>query len=224
MGDPFQAARDLGPSLAKRAQRIENNRSLPQDVVDDLTSAGLFRLFTPASLGGPEVDVATGLNIISEVARYDGGTAWCVMIAATTSLLAGYLDEPFAQEIYGPADSCTGGFAAPFGKAKIVDGGLQVSGTWAWGSGTQHCTWVGGGALLVDQTDTPIKRADGLYAPFVFFKRSDVQHLDTWRVTGLSGSGSTDYPVSDVFGPEGRWVQLRTATPRRDGPQGRFPF
>ena len=224
MGDPFQAARDLGPSLAKRAQRIENNRSLPQDVVDDLTSAGLFRLFTPASLGGPEVDVATGLNIISEVARYDGGTAWCVMIAATTSLLAGYLDEPFAQEIYGPADSCTGGFAAPFGKAKIVDGGLQVSGTWAWGSGTQHCTWVGGGALLVDQTDTPIKRADGLYAPFVFFKRSDVQHLDTWRVTGLSGSGSTDYQVSDVFAPEGRWVQLMTATPRLDGPQWRFPF
>ena len=224
MVDLLQKARELGPSLADRSEQIETARTLPDDVVTDLTNAGLFRMFTPASLGGPEADVATGIDVIAEVSRHDGASGWCVMIAGTTSLLAGILDEPHAREIYGPADSCTGGYAAPVGTARIVDGGLRVTGTWAWGSGTRHCTWIGGGARIVDADGSPLRRHDGLYAPFVFFDRTDVEHLDTWHVTGLSGSGSADYRVADAFVPEGRWTQLMTATPRLDGPQWRFPF
>ena len=51
-----------------------------------------------------------------------------------------------------------------------------------------------------------------------------MEHLDTWHVTGLAGSGSTDYQVDGAFVPEGRWLQLPTAVPRLDGPQWRFPF
>ena len=67
MVDLLQKARELGPSLADRSEQIETARTLPDDVVTDLTNAGLFRMFTPASLGGPEADVATGIDVIAEV-------------------------------------------------------------------------------------------------------------------------------------------------------------
>ena len=224
MADLLQRARDLGPTLAERSERIEAHRTLPDDVVADLTDAGLFRLLTPADLGGPELDVATAIDVIAEVSRHDGAAGWCVMIAGTTSLQAGFLPLDVATLIFGPADSCGGGYAAPVGRAVAVDGGLRVTGTWAWGSGTHHCTWIGGGARIVDADGTPTRRDDGLFAPFVFFDRDDVEHLDTWHVTGLAGSGSADYRVDDAFVPEGRWLQLPTAVPRLDGPQWRFPF
>ena len=66
-------------------------RSHLDDVVADLTNAGLFRLLTPTDLGGPELDVATAIDVIAEVSRHDGAAGWCVMIAGTTSLMAGFL-------------------------------------------------------------------------------------------------------------------------------------
>ena len=171
-------ARGLGPSLASRAEAIEAARTLPDDVVADLRNADLFRLFVPKSLDGPELDVLTGMEVIFEVARHEGSAAWCVMIAGTTSLLAGFLTEEHAQAVYGPAESCTGGLAAPVGIAQETDGGLRVTGTWEWGSGTRHCTFVGGGTRLVDATGERIRRDDGLSAPFVFMDPEDVDFSD----------------------------------------------
>ncbi len=224
MTDLLTAARSLGPTLAERSEAIEAARTLPDDVVADLRGAGLFRLFVPASLGGPEADVLAGIDTIAEVSRHDGASGWCVMIAGTSSLIAGFLDDEHARTIYGTPDSCTGGFAAPVGTARIVDGGLCVTGTWAWGSGAHHCTWIGGGTRLVDDDGRPLRRDDGLFAPFTFFHPDDVEFLDTWHVTGLAGSGSGDYTVTETFVPEGRWAQLTTAEPHLDGPLWRFPF
>ena len=107
--DLLPAARALVPSLAERAERAETERTLPDDVVADLRDAGLFRLLTPTDLGGPEADVATASQVIAEVARHDGGAAWCVMIAGTTSLMAGFLPENMASLVFGSPDSCAGG-------------------------------------------------------------------------------------------------------------------
>jgi alkylation response protein AidB-like acyl-CoA dehydrogenase len=58
----------------------------------------------------------------------------------------------------------------------------------------------------------------------VFFERDQVELLDTWRVAGLKGTGSTDYAVTDAFVPEGRWVHVLKAEPVVDGPLYRMPF
>ena len=181
--DLVERARKLGPSLAERAERIEESRTLPDDVVADLREADLFRLFVPESLGGPEANVINGMEAIAEVARHEGSSAWCVMIAGTTSLLAGFLTDEHARVIFGPPDSCTGGRAAPGGTAREADGGLLVTGTWAWGSGTRHCTFVGGGVRLVDESGERQTRDDGLSAPFVFMDPTDVEFVDTWPVS-----------------------------------------
>jgi len=178
----------------------------------------------PVAYGGDERPVAEVLAAIEEAAYWDGSFGWCAMIGATTALLSGYLPPEFAAEIYGDPAACTGGYAMPGGRARPVDGGLLVSGTWQWGSGTDHCTWIGGGVLLVDGEGSPAARADGLFAPFVFFSRDQVELLDTWHVMGLRGTGSTDYRVEEAFVPEGRWAQPQLAQPVADGPLYRFPF
>jgi alkylation response protein AidB-like acyl-CoA dehydrogenase len=58
----------------------------------------------------------------------------------------------------------------------------------------------------------------------VLFERDQVRIHDTWRVAGLKGTGSNDYEVSEVFVPEGRWVDFGRAQPVVEGPLYRLPF
>ncbi|MCU1353882.1 MAG: Pigment protein [Acidimicrobiales bacterium] len=222
-GEIVARAEGVGRRAGARSAEIEAARTLPVDLVAELAAADLFRMWVPAELGGGAVGVAEGLAVIEALGYHDGATAWCVMIGATTGLLAAFLPDEHARRIYEDPAGVTGGFAAPMGRARVVEGGLRVTGRWQWGSGTRHCTWIGGGCLLVGDDGQPAPRADGLIAPFAFFDRADVELLDTWHVAGLKGTGSTDYQVADAFVPEGRWVQLG-GEPRVDGPLWRFSF
>lgn len=218
IGSPVEAAARIGAKVAPRAGEIEANRTLPRDIVDALADAGLFKLFVPARYGGSECSAADGIAVVEEVAYHDGSTSWCVMIAMTTGLLGGFLPPHHAAAVYEPARAITGGFAAPMGRARRVDGGVRVNGRWQWGSGTAHCTTIGGGCVVESQG------AARPTAQFVLFDRDDVELLDTWYVAGLKGTGSTDYQVHDAFVPEGRWFALAGAVPVEQGPLYRFSF
>jgi len=217
-------ARALGPTIAARSDEIEAHRTLPLDVVDMIRPTGAFRQYVPAALDGPAVDAVESLRVIEEFAYHDGAVGWCVMIGSTTSLMSSHLPEEFGRELFADPAAIGGGFAAPNGRATVIDGGLRVTGTWQWGSGTRHCSTIGGGCLIVDADGKPAPRDDGLTAPFVFFDRADVEFVDNWHVSGLSGSGSGDYSVTDAFVPEGRWAQVGLHAPTIDNPLARFSF
>jgi len=164
------------------------------------------------------------LDALEELAFHDGATGWCGMIGATTSLAAAFVEPSWAERIYGDPCAVTGGFALPVGSARPVEGGLLVRGRWQWGSFSHHCTWLGGGCWVVGDGGAPSPRPDGLVAPFVFFEPSQVELLDTWRVAGLKGTGSTDYQVCEAFVPEGRWVRTIGGDPVVEAPLYRTPF
>lgn len=218
-GTPWAAALR---SARDRAREIEEARRLPADLAAELAAAGVFRRWIPAAYGGHEVDLATGLATIEEAAHHDGATGWCVMIALTTSLMAGSLEADHAAAIFGPDEAVAGGQGAPVGLATVVDGGLRVSGRWSWGSGSSHCTWFGGGARVVDARGAPARTAEGAGAVFVFVPIIEVTLLDTWFAAGLRGTASTDYELHDVFVPEGRWMPLDVGARRIDSPLYRF--
>lgn len=220
----LEAVKEIGPAIASRSDEIESGRRLPPDLVELLKPTGAFRLYVPDDLDGPGVTAWESLEVIEELSYHDGAAGWCAMIGSTTSLMSSSLPDEHAREIFGSRDSIGGGFAMPAGRATPVDGGLRVSGRWSWGSGTQHCTSIGGGCFVVDETGEPAPRADGLVVPFVFFEPADVEFIDNWHVSGLSGTGSGDFAVTDVFVPEGRWVQIGLNKPVRDNCLSRFPF
>ncbi len=223
-GQILAAAREIGPEVADRSEEIERGGALPVDVIELMRPPGLFRMYVPGALGGPGVDAWESLAVMEELAYHDGAAGWCSMIGSTTSLLASFLEPGYASEIFGDPAGIAGGFAMPVGRAVAVSGGLRVTGRWQWGSGTRHSNWIGGGCLVVDPEGTPEPRSDGLIAPFVFFPAAEVRFIDNWDVVGLSGTGSGDYTVDDVFVPEGRWVQVGIDPPVLENPLSRFSF
>lgn len=220
----LDVARELGPKLAPRSAEIEENRTLPTDIVDLIRPTGAFSQYVPLQLGGPQVDAWESLQVIEEFGYHDGAVGWCVMIGSTTSLISSWLPNEHATAVFGDPRSVAGGFAAPGGRATPVDGGLRVTGRWQWGSGTRHADWIGGGCIVVDEDGQRAPRGDGLAMPFVFFDRDDVELIDTWDVSGLAGTGSGDYAVTDVFVPEGRWAQIGFDQPLLNHPLSRFSF
>ena len=220
----LDVARELGPQIRARSAEIEALGALPPDLVDTIRPTGVFRQCVPDDLGGPGLTVTESLRVFEEFAYHDGSVGWCVAIASTTSVLASYLPDPHAADLFGDPGAIGGGFVVPRGRAVPVDGGLRVSGRWQWGSGVKHCTTIGGGCFVVGSDGRPEPRSDGLAVPFVFMDPADVSLIDTWDVAGLSGTGSVDFEARDVFVPEGRWVQIHEAAPVRDNAWSRFSF
>ena len=203
MSEPAQlaAACALGAEIAPRADEIEAGRRLPRDLARRFAEAGLFSVCVPAQFGGGELSAADVVRVIEAVSRADGAAGWCVMIGATTGMLAASLSEDWAREIYARNPAVvTGGVTAPTGRAQAVEKGHRVTGRWSFASGCQHSDWLVGGTRMGDG-DAPETR-------LMFFPIDEVQIHDTWHASGLRGTGSHDFEVANVFVPDGRSVVL----------------
>src|SRR5262249_18092473 len=85
------ATRRLTPLIASFADQIEELRGLPPLLFDELVAAGLFHMLTPRVYGGSEMDPGTVLQVVEEVAKVDGSTAWLLMINNNGGLVTAYL-------------------------------------------------------------------------------------------------------------------------------------
>jgi alkylation response protein AidB-like acyl-CoA dehydrogenase len=89
-----------------------------------------------------------------------------------------------------------------------VDGGFQVNGRWQWGSGTQNADWVMGGCRVIRDGETELMRNGVPRSRMMLAPADEIECLDTWHVSGLCGTGSTDFAMNDLFVPERRAVGL----------------
>lgn len=219
----LEAVRTLGPDLRNRAAEIEAARRLPADLAARMAALGIFRMVTPKSLGGLELPPAEIVRTVEALAEHNASVGWCAMIGATTALNAAYMDEATAREIYSAPDVITGGVFAPMGKATVEGDGYRVSGRWQWGSGSANCTWLCGGAIIIDNGDMKRLQNGAPDARMMIFPASEAELHDTWHVAGLKGTGSGDISVDDIFVPKARSVSLITDTPTARGPLYTFP-
>lgn len=219
----MQRVTSLQERIASFADANEEARRLAPEVVAELSTAGVFRMAVPREVGGLETDAATMLRVIELVSEADGAAGWCAMIGASTGVTSAYLPQAAAQEIYGPSDTVTGGVFMPNGRAMRVDGGYRVSGRWAFASGSQHCSWLQLGAVVIGP-EGPERLADGnMNARSMVLPARDVEIVDTWDAAGLRGTGSHDVAVSDVFVRDAHSLSLTTDQPWATGPLYRFP-
>ncbi len=198
----IRAARELAPKIDAVREAIERERELPPGLVDAMGAAGIFSLWLPKSLGGPELNAEDYVRVIEELSRCDGSVGWCATVASAYSCIAGYLQPDVARRIYDGGRTVVAGAVNPSGKAFIADSGYRVTGHWTYGSGIRHSTWTLGNCVVHDR-DGPRKGPNG--APevrLVIFPTSAAELIDTWRVSGLRGTGSHDYRVADLFVPE----------------------
>jgi alkylation response protein AidB-like acyl-CoA dehydrogenase len=90
-------AREVAPLIAALAPRIESERALPPELLENLHAKQLFRMLLPRSLGGGEVEPATLVQVLETLAMADGSTAWCVGQASGCALSAAYLAPEVAR-------------------------------------------------------------------------------------------------------------------------------
>lgn len=219
----LQAAINLGPDLQARAEEIETARRLPADLAARMAQIGVFRMVTPASLGGLELAPADIVRTVEALAEHNASAGWCAMIGATTALNAAYMDPGAAAEIYATPDVITGGVFAPMGKAIVEGDGYRVSGRWQWASGSANCTWLCGGAVIIEDGEMKRLPNGAPDARMMVFPASEAELHDTWQVAGLKGTGSGDISVSDIFVPAGRSVSLVSDKPVAAGALYAFP-
>src|SRR5262249_16108325 len=115
------------------------------------------------------------------------------------------LEDPHAQ-IAGSLNPVTA-------RAERVDGGYRFSGRATYLSGSAHAGWIMAAAIVTEGGEPVINdfgigiRAGGL-------PLEEATRLDTWHVTGMRATGSTDYEFDGVDIDEG-WTFAPFASDQR---------
>ncbi len=215
--DYIERACALAPEIEARADQIEQERRLPEPVLAALFEAGLFRLLLPRSLDGGEVDPVTFARVMEEIAKADASTAWCLCQASGCSMSAAYLSHDVAMEIFGRDRRAVLAWGpGPGARAIAVDGGYRVTGTWSFASGGRHATWLGAHCPISDSDGSPRRTSNGkLVERTMLFPAASATFVDVWHVSGLKGTGSDAYTVSDLFVPHDHSISRDDPAERR---------
>src|SRR5262249_14232014 len=221
---PLEIARSLAPRIRKRAAEIEAARQLPPDLVMDIANARLFRVALPEAEGGLSADILTTLQVIEEIARADGSTAWCLAMGINTlRQTAQFGPEVRRQIFFSDPIGISAGSANPRGRAVAAPGGYRVTGHWFFASGCMHSSALHGACKVFDG-DKPRLRPNGDHDVRIvyFYPKSLARIIDTWNVSGMRGTGSHDIEVNDLFVPEEHTFSAMDRRARVTGPMNRM--
>jgi alkylation response protein AidB-like acyl-CoA dehydrogenase len=217
VSDYLNAIERLAPVIAEHRASFDSERRLPDPVFHALADAGLFRLWLPAALGGPELSPGDFMTVVEAVAALDGSVGWLVGNGGGMSRIGGYLPGPVARQFFSDSRAFVTSATGAIGAAERVEGGYRITGRWPFGSGAHHASHFMGLASS--------KSADGKDEPPLccYFERRDVAVKDTWLVSGLRATGSCDFEVRNLFIPESHTHIFLASHPTQDGIVYRLP-
>src|ERR1700741_5253062 len=189
-------ARALIPQLRDRAARTEELRRLPPETERDLHEAGLFRIVQPKRVGGSELDYVALVDCAEQLGKGDASVAWNFANLASHHWMLAMFDRRAQDLVWNenPDALIASSFIFPAGRARKVDGGYVLSGSWPLSSGVDSSQW-NMLASVVSSDD----EADGIQYRIFLLNKSDYKINDTWNATGLRGTGSNDVEVKDAF-------------------------
>ena len=142
---------ELVPLLRKNADQTERDRRIPEENITALREAGLFKLTQPKRFGGMEADFRTKLEVIRELGRGCGSTAWVASLMTGAAWFIGMCDDALQDDVWGAdCDTRIAGVTAIAGSAESVRDGYRVSGRWRYRSGSLHAHWLFLGASIPD--------------------------------------------------------------------------
>ena len=206
----LEAARALVPELRERAAEADRLRRVPDETIASFREAGLFRVLRPRAFGGSEIDYDAFTQLVGELARGCGSSAWNLSVLAMHEWFLALFPEPAQRAVWdapGGRDALVAAVFAPQGRAEPVAGGFRLSGRWQFASGCDHADWIAVGGV--------VEGAAGLeegYRSFLLSRAEGQWAIDdTWFVAGLRGTGSKDVVVEGAFVPEERTLRMAAA-------------
>ena len=206
-------------TVREQRESFSENQQVSADVVRLMREAGIYRAMVAKRFGGDEMSPASFLRLIETISQVDGSSGWVASFGFSAVYLSA-LPLPTLEKMYanGPDVIFAGGIYPPQ-RAVPVEGGLEVSGRWSWGSGSTGADLIGVGIKVENGANS------GPYAglPLIAVMPADKVTIErNWDVNGLKGTGSHDMVVDKVVVPE-EWTFVRGGASSLDTPLYRYP-
>ncbi|WP_175410427.1 acyl-CoA dehydrogenase family protein [Streptomyces sp. TRM64462] len=193
--------KSLGDRFRKSGAAAEERRWIPDENIELLEKAGVFRLNVPSRFGGLEAPVADQVKVLSEIARADTATGWVAMIWVSSSWVPSLFPDAAQKEVYADGSLRVSTGFTPSGQLTPEDGGYALTGSWKWISGARGAGWGLLAALLPAPDGTPVPHA--ALVPF-----SELEIADDWHASAAAGTGSSTVTAKDVKVPAHRVISL----------------
>jgi len=201
--EAMRRAREIVPTLRERAQATEDARGLLRENEQLLHETGLFRFHQPKLFGGMELEFVAIFDIPAEIARGCPSTAWNVGNLATHHWMLGYFPSETQHEVWDANRDAliASSIALAAGRGRKVEGGFTVTGRWPFSSGVDNSDWNMLAVTVYDGDNAADWR-------LCLVPKTDYEIIDTWYAMGMSGTGSKDIAVKELFVPERRTLSL----------------
>ena len=200
-------ARALVPKLRARQGETEKQCRIPQQSIDEMFDAGLYRVQQPRHYGGLEHGLDTFVRVGIEIASGCGSTGWVFATGAQHQWQIGMYPAQAQDDIWqANPRALTGSSYAPTGNAIAADGGWRVSGRWSFCSGVELYEWIILGVRTAKSAD-----ADPDGVGFVLVPKADFRIEKNWDVLGLVGTGSHDVTFENIWVPGHRMLTHKQA-------------
>ena len=197
----LEAARELLPGIAARAERTERERRLPAETVDELHRSGLFALATPRAYGGAELGFAALVEVTATLASACGSTGWVYGVLTGHAWMSALFAREAQDEVFADPRVLVASVFRLGGKTVAAPGGYRLTaGEGRFCSGIDFARWV-----IVGNA---VQREDGSAEPvYLLIPTDELSIVDDWHTAGLRGTGSRSIRIADVFVPEHRAVR-----------------
>jgi indole-3-acetate monooxygenase len=220
----LDVARTLAPQIQSYADEIEAERELPQPLFEALADAGMFHMALPRTLGCPEIDLPTYIQVIEELGQADASTAWVINQGGIFATYAARMPPGVARAIWiDTPRSVVSNTPAATAQAVVVPGGFRVTGRQGFSTGCRHASWVAPHAQVLEDGRPRLLHNGEPETRYLFVPVAEVERLDTWHVRGMRGTGTHHFAVHDVFVPAERTVLAAAAPLIETGPLYQIP-
>ncbi|AGK79552.1 acyl-CoA dehydrogenase family protein [Streptomyces microflavus] len=190
----LEAVRSSIPTLRENGLAGEDQRWLPEENLDLLEKAGVFRMAVPARFGGMDLPLADQAKVIAEIGRGCPATAWVTMVWVSSTWTATLYPDQAQKEIFAPGSVRISSAFAPTGTVVETEGGYILNGSWRFNTGSPGAHWNFTAAML--------ERPDGSHEEVMAIVPMDqLTVADDWHVSAGSATGSATSTAKDVFVP-----------------------
>lgn len=209
----------MAPLVTAHQPAFDSERRLSAPVIEAMVAADLFRLWAPRKFGGAELSPRALIDIVETAAAIDASFGWCIANASASGQLSGHLPEQVAARWVSDPDSQMAGSTAALGSARRTEGGFLVTGRWPFASGILSARYVNCLCKIEGEGDPANPELIFAHVP-----ADQVAIIDTWHVTGLRGTGSNDFTLTDHFVPTDQTHGFVGSSPVQPGRLYRFPI
>ncbi|MET7505026.1 acyl-CoA dehydrogenase family protein [Streptomyces microflavus] len=190
----LEAVRSSIPTLRENGLAGEDQRWLPEENLDLLEKAGVFRMAVPARFGGMDLPLADQAKVIAEIGRGCPATAWVTMVWVSSTWTATLYPDQAQKEIFAPGSVRISSAFAPTGTVVETEGGYLLNGSWRFNTGSPGAHWNFTAAML--------ERPDGSHEEVMaIVPMGQLTVADDWHVSAGSATGSATSTAKDVFVP-----------------------